>query len=194
MRATYGSSLNHKSKHRCNMFRSTVVRFLSFCLLASVWMSAFAEFSVYTIDNTLKAVFPQEPTFTGEAGTGTSRMRGYNYADQTNGIFYSANYSLNPIPYAENDIRKIIEGFVKGNLPGINGKLLRIDYTQHGSEQGAHYVINFTHQGIHGRKFSSVIFRGGRFFVWTVQDIPAISTLDANNIFSQYVKYFQLIR
>jgi hypothetical protein len=160
--------------------------------LAFVALDSFAEYSIYTIDDTMQAVFPHEPTFTGEAGSGTSKMRGYNYMDTTNLIVYTANYSLNPIPYKETEIRKEIERFVRGGLAGINGRLMDIEYVKIGSDHAAHYSLQFNYQGISGRKFSAVIFHNGRFFVWTVQDIPAASRLHAKTIFNNYVQYFTL--
>ena len=98
--------------------------------LAFIALNAFAEYSTYTIDNTLQAVFPHEPAFTGEAGSGTSKMRGYNYMDTTNGIVYTANYSLNPIPYKEAEIKKEIERFEFGRNTCLvcRGRSKKADY------------------------------------------------------------------
>lgn len=172
--------------------KSTKMLGVALFLLAFVALNAFAEYPIYTIDNTLQAVFPNEPAFTGEAGTGTSKMRGYNHMDITNGIVYTANYSLNPIPYKEGEIEKEIERFVRGGLAGINGRLLDIEYLQVGADQAAHYTVQFNYQGVSGRKSSAVIFRNGRFFVWTVQDYFEASKLNAKTIFNNYVRYFSL--
>ena len=174
------------------MMKNTKTCLIFFFFLSLASLNALAELGVYVIDNTMNAPFPGEPTFRGDVESGGAKMRVYSYRDFTNGILYTANYSLSRVTYKEAEIPQYLDAFVKGGVLAVNGRLVQKKQLKIGSDRGVYYTIDAEVEGIAGRKCSAAIFRNGQFFIWTVQDLPGVSRLDARTIFENHVKYFSL--
>lgn len=151
-----------------------------------------AEVSVYNVDGRFEAAFPSSPQIIGEAGAGDFRMRGFNSTDQTNLISYTASYQLKPAKLSEPTIEDALRDFVNGQVLVVKGKLVHQSIGSLGGKPGVQFIIAFEYSGIPARKYGASIHYDGRFYQWTIQDIPGISKQDGLALFKEYVKYFRV--
>lgn len=160
------------------------------CLLILLCGNAYADFAIYTIDNQYRAVFPGSPQFTGEAGNGDQRYRGYNYIDQGNGIVYTATYQVGKTHFSKKDVPEAIRGYVKGQSQAINGIITSYRKQIIDGNDSAVFSVKYELNGVPIRRYSVVAYKNGQFFQWTVGDFPSQSSLSAEQIFNKYLPNF----
>lgn len=165
-----------------------------FCtlLLLLFTLNSSAEPTIYTIEGKFEAVFPGQPEFSGEMGEGKLRQKQYSYLDQTNTIMYTAYYQVDNSTVSMDVIGSYIKGVIKGKALAMNGTVLHQDIGKLGSDYGGYFTINYKYKGATARNNGAVIYHDGHVYQWSVTDFPSISTIDGQNIFNNYVKYFRV--
>jgi hypothetical protein len=138
------------------------------------------------IENKFYAPFKGRPSFTGEMGE--ARIRGYNYIDESNFVFYSAVYQVNKTPFKKSDIIAALGNWVKGNAMAVSGSVLSQTYAGNYVD----YVIQYNPHGYLVNKFARVIYNDGQFFQWSVQETVGLTPVSAKDIFVQNVSRFSL--
>ena len=152
--------------------------------------NAFAEFAVYTIDNKFEAVFPANPQFAGELGEGKQKHRGYNYADESNLIVYTATYQVGETHFKKSDVSEALSNYVKGQALVVGGSVQSYRKKNIDENSSAVFYVKFQYQGMPVRKYGVVSYKNGHFYQWAVQDFSYMSKLDAQNIFGTYLGNF----
>lgn len=153
---------------------------------------AFAEFAIYTIDDRYEAVFPASPRFGGELGEGAGKHRSYNYTDESNLIVYTATYQVGKTVFAKEDQAEAISNYVKGQAWSVGGNVDSYSLQRINGRDAAVFLISFSYQGVPVRKHGVVSYKGGHFYQWAVQDIPAVSGLDGETVFQRYLPHFRV--
>jgi hypothetical protein len=162
------------------------------CFLIFLCGNAHAEFTIYTIDNQYKAVFPESPQFTGEIGNGNQKHRSYNYTDQSNGIVYSATYQVGKTHFSKKDVPEAIRNYVKGQAVAFNGVVTAYRIQIIDGNDSAVFSIKYEPQGVPVRKYGVVAYKNGQFFQWAIQDFASRSSLSAEKIFNKYLANFSI--
>jgi hypothetical protein len=169
------------------MFKNTIIAGIGLLMLCG---SAFAEFSIYTIDNYFKAVFPGSPQNNGELGTGAQKHRSYSYTDESNLVVYTATYQLGKITFDTSSVSSALRNYVNGQASVIGGHVASYNNRAIQGNKSAIFLINFQFQGMSVRKHGVVSYKDGHFYQWAVQDFPGKSGMDGENIFTSYLDYF----
>ena len=172
--------------------KAMIKRIISVGIFLLLSGNAFAEFTVYTIDKKLEAVFPAKPQFTGELGKGKQKSRSYNHTDENNIIVYNATYQVGTVYFNENEVIDALRYYVQGQVQSVNGKLISKQNKIIGGNKSVIFSISFQFQGVSGRKYSVVSYKNGHFYQWSVQDLPGHSKLAAKKIFNTYVGNFSV--
>jgi len=152
------------------------------------------ELSVYSFQNKFEAAFPIRPQLNVQARFEDINYRGATYTDEENILFYAAGYSNRrySAKLTESSIPVAIDAFINGQARSIGGRIVNKDIGMIGGERGAYFTIRYEVQGNTLMKYAAVIFHGGQFFQWSVQDAPLMSTRSALDIFNRHVKYFRV--
>ena len=171
------------------MIKQTTSVSILFFLLSG---NAFAEFSVYTIDNKFEAAFPAVPELTGETGEGKNKHRSYNYTDEKNLIIYTATYQVGKLVFKKSDISEALNYYVKGQAISVGGSVESYSNKNINGNDSAIFYVKLQYHGMPVRKYGVVSYKDGHFYQWAVQDIPTISSLNAKNIFNTYLDNFSV--
>ena len=170
------------------MLRATVV-----IVLLMYAHSSFADVSIYTIEGQIQAVFPAEPKFMGEAGSGNQRHRSYQAIDIDNVLFYSVTWQIGKTTFSEADVLSALRHYADGDAIGVNGIVTLFNYVNFYGNKGTEYIIEYTGNNLTIVKYSSVFYKNGQFYSWSVQEIVGMSHASAKDYFRNYVKYFKLV-
>jgi hypothetical protein len=154
---------------------------------------SFAGFSLYTIDNKFKAVFPAEPKLRGEFKIGNNAtLTSYQYMDEDNAIFYSATY-MGKIFIDNKNIENHLRFAVQGQIASIKGSLESYNIRNINGNKTAIYSIKYKIANIPVRQYGASFYKDDYIYSWKVQDYTPESTLDAKNIFNTYLGNFSAI-
>lgn len=162
------------------------------CLLTLLCGNAYAEFTIYTINNQYEAVFPGSPQLTGEAGNGDQKYRGYNFTDQANGIIYTATYQIGKTTFKKKDVPEAIHNYVKGYAQLNNGIVTSYRSQLINGNDSAVFSTKLDLNGVTVRRYAVVAYKNGQFFQWAVTDFASLSLLSAEQIFTQYLPNFSI--
>lgn len=157
-------------------------------ILLLVFATPAAAYSTHTIGGLFDAVFPDKPSFTGEAGPGKAKTRGYAATDEKNIIFFSATYQVNKNHLRKSEVARELRKFV--NAQNGIGKVTSFRYQKIKGYEGAIFSLDVPYQGEIIRKFSIVCYKDGRFLSWSVQEIVNFSKLSAKYLFDKYLVRF----
>ena len=171
------------------MFKDTIIAGIGLLMLCG---NAFAEFSIYTIDNRLRRVFPGNPQNNGELGTGAQKHRSYSYTDESNLVVYTATYQIGKTTFDASIVSSALRNYVNGQASVIGGHVASYSSRIIQGSKSATFLINFEFQGMSVRKYGVVSYRDGHFYQWAVQDFPGKSGMDAESIFVSYLEYFDV--
>jgi hypothetical protein len=171
------------------MIKQIISACVLFLLLSG---NTFAKFAVYTIDKKIAAVFPANPQFAGEIGEGKHKYRSYTYTDESNLIIYSATYQVGKTRFKKSDVPEALSNYVKGHALLVDGSVKAYTNKNVDGNNSAVFYVEFQYQGVPVRKFGVVSYKNGHFYHWTVQDIPLMSKLNAQNIFNTYLRDFSV--
>jgi hypothetical protein len=163
--------------------------FLVYIIFAS---NALAQISTYTIDGILDASFPSRPKFMGEFGAAVQRTKSYQYLDHENILVYSATLDASDTRFESSQAAEVLKYFLLGQLNSSKGKLIDASGRSINGIPVIIFHINFIQEGMQGRKFGVVGFKNGGLYSWTLQDVPAISRLDAQAIFYNHLSNFNI--
>jgi hypothetical protein len=171
-----------------------MVKLLIQALLIYIFVAstAIAQVSTFTLDKILDAPFPSRPIFVGEFGIGTQRMKNYQHLDHENTLVYSATLDISETRFKSSQAAEVLDFFIQGQLISLKGKLIDARKENIKGVSAIIFQINFTLEGIEGRKFGIVGFKNGGLYSWTLQDVPAISRLDAQAIFYNHLSNFNI--
>jgi len=146
---------------------------------------------VYTIDTHIRAAFPKRPRLVGELGKGQQKSRSYQIADDNN-IAWGITYQLGKSRLRDQDVPKDLRIWVNGNAMAVDGTVAWYRATTIDGNQGARYLITYNLGNIAVRKYGAILYRDGRFYNWTIQDLIGISIGSAADVFRTYVRYFSV--
>jgi hypothetical protein len=160
-------------------------------MLSVLWLgSAFAEVSIYDIDNKVEAAFPHMPQLTGELGEGQQKYRSYSFTDEKNLIVFTVTYQVGKLYYKKGDIIAALKSHVDGQAISVGGNVVDFLIKTINNEKSSIYVVKYKYQGLPVVKHGVVTYKNGSFYQWTVQEFPSISTLSGKEIFQQYLSSF----
>lgn len=165
--------------------------FIVACLSIDQSWADQSDFYIYTVHNSYQAVFPRQPTFSGELGNDEITVRAYQYHDHGSLLGYSTNATLEKMRFRKRDIETALRNWVLGDVQSVNGHLETSLIGSVNGHPGATYRYSYLlHGEIEMRKCSAVIFHDGRFVTWAVQGSVALSAIDPCVIFERYRTYF----
>jgi len=148
---------------------------------------------VFDLDGVLEAVFFDKPQVTGEITIAGNTIRGFNSVDYDNVIIYTATYQKNSSVYKGVPLDEVVSLHIDAEAEAIAGTITRKNVEILGDHARGEYVIEFTTQGVTGRKYCLLEYKKGRFFSWTVQEIPGTSKLNGKTVFDTYAKDFRIL-